>query len=122
MLQDYNQYTGTNQLVDTTLYGLPDAFSQGSGGNEDTEVERLLKMNELYKQMAPEWSLYLDSYEGGVDFANSQNLFKHYREDDTIFEGRLRRLHYVNHIEPLISFFTNFIFAETIQLQRRYRR
>lgn len=78
------------------------------------EIERLRREAELYKAYAPDWNLYLAAYEGGSDIATESNLFKHQRENDEDFLDRVKRVHYMNYCEPLVDFFTNFIFAETI--------
>jgi hypothetical protein len=62
----------------------------------------------------PEWELYLSAYEGGPDFCKADNLFKHTRENTEDYIDRVNRLHYLNYCEPLVDFFTNFIFTETI--------
>jgi hypothetical protein len=84
-------------------------------GVENEEIVRLRAKHELWKVYAPEWELYLAAYEGGPDFANGKNLFKHQRENPDDFADRAQRVHYFNYCEPLVDFFTNFIFTETIQ-------
>jgi len=79
------------------------------------EIERLRSTNSIYKELVNEWKLYLASYEGGPDFANRDNLFKHQRENKEDFSDRAKRVHYLNYCAPLVDFFTNFIFSETIQ-------
>lgn len=84
-------------------------------GVENPEIVRLRSRSEMWKVYAPEWDLYLAAYEGGPDFANGKNLFKHQRENPDDFLDRSSRVHYLNYCEPLVDFFTNFIFTETIQ-------
>lgn len=83
--------------------------------NQDPEVERLRGKNDLWKIYAPEWDLYLSAYEGGPDFANAENLEKYQRENPEDFADRCKRVHYLNYCAPLVDFFSNFIFTETIQ-------
>jgi len=93
-----------------------DAFSQ-TGSNapkRDPEIDRLRYCHELWHQYAPRWEFYLSAYNGGEDFATSENLFKHAREAQEDYEERVKRLDNMNYCEPLVSFFTNFIFAESI--------
>lgn len=78
------------------------------------EIDRLRTTHELWRVYAPEWELYLSAYEGGPDFTHENNCFKHVRENQEDFKDRVARLHYLNYCEPLVDFFTNFIFAETI--------
>ena len=78
------------------------------------ELDRLRTSHELYKLYAPEFDLYLSAYEGGNDFTNSKNVRKHARENVEDYKDRTDRVHYINYCEPMISFFTNFIFSESI--------
>jgi flagellar biosynthesis/type III secretory pathway protein FliH len=78
------------------------------------EINRLRQTNELYEAYKPKWDFYLAAYEGGDKFACAENLFKHPREHKDDFEERCKRIHYLNYCEPLVSFFTDFIFGETI--------
>jgi hypothetical protein len=80
----------------------------------DKEVVRLREQNPLFTVYGPEWELYLSAYEGGPDFCKAENLFKHTRENEDDYTDRVNRLHYLNYCEPLVDFFTNFIFTETI--------
>jgi hypothetical protein len=78
------------------------------------EIERLRSSHALYQQYAPEWDMYLAAYEGGPDFANEKRIFKHFRENQDDFTDRANRLHYINYCDQIVDFYTNFIFAETI--------
>lgn len=84
-------------------------------GYVNPEIIRLRTKNPLWNIYAPEWQMYLEAYEGGPDFACARNLFKHQRENPDDFSDRANRVHYFNYCEPLVDFFTNFIFTETIQ-------
>lgn len=81
----------------------------------DNEIKRLRSTHALYDEFAPEWDFYLSAYEGGSSFARRENLFKHARETDEDFNDRVRRLHNLNYCQPLVDFFTNFIFTEPIE-------
>lgn len=80
-----------------------------------TEIKRLRAQNSTWLELQPKWEFYLASYEGGEDFANKSNLFQHVREHEKDFHERSKRIYYDNHIEELVDFFTDFIYAETIQ-------
>lgn len=82
---------------------------------QNAELNRLRFENEDYVEYAPQWSFYLSAYEGGPEFASSRNLFKHTRETQFDFDDRCKRLHNLNYCEPLVDFFTNFIFSEVIE-------
>jgi hemoglobin-like flavoprotein len=79
------------------------------------EIARLRSTCELYDEYKPDWDFFLSAYEGGTKFINDSNLFKHSREQEEDFKDRVKRAHYMNYCEPLVDFFTDFIFAETIQ-------
>lgn len=79
------------------------------------EIKRLRATNPIYDSYAPLWKFYLEAYEGGPDFANGENLFKHQREHEQDFIDRAKRVYYHNFCFPLVDFFTTFIFTETIE-------
>jgi hypothetical protein len=93
-------------------------LSDGDTSQEEKdkkEIERLRSQHLLYEEYLPEWALYLSAYEGGPSFTHTSNLFKHVRETDDDYYQRVKRLHYLNYCAPLVDFFSNFIFADTIQ-------
>lgn len=85
-----------------------------STGSASDEVKRLRAKNPLWIEYAEKWNFYLSAYQGGDEFACRENLFKHTRETDEDFNDRVKRLHNLNYCEPLVDFFTNFIFSESI--------
>lgn len=82
---------------------------------EKNEVKRLRLTHELYDIYDPDWKLYLAAFEGGSAMACEANLWQHFRENDEDYRDRIARLHYMNYCKPLVKFYTNFIFTETIQ-------
>lgn len=82
---------------------------------EDKELQRLRSVNSLYEVCNPRWDFYMEAYQGGEEFANGRNLFKHSRENPRDFDDRCLRIHNMNYCESLVDFFTNFIFADTIE-------
>jgi hypothetical protein len=78
------------------------------------KIEDLRKTHPLWDQFSPEWSFYLSAYEGGSDFATAENIHKHPREHEDDFNDRVKRVHNLNYCEPLVEFFTSFIFSESI--------
>jgi hypothetical protein len=77
-------------------------------------LARLRSKHPLYEKYEPLWKMYLDTFEGGPCMAQDVYLHKHVREADEDYEERLKRVHYTNYCEPLTTFFTDFIFTETI--------
>lgn len=110
-------------LVKTTENGLATmgVYPAVSGNTSDVkpsdkqEIERLQSQHPDYMAYKPLWDLYVAAYEGGPSFCTEHNLFKHTRETSQDFDDRVKRMHYMNYCEPLVDFFTTFIFAETIQ-------
>lgn len=83
---------------------------------ELAEINRLRSTHHLYDAYLSDWEFYVEAYEGGKSFSrNEKNLHKHPREHKDDYKERLKRSHYLNYCEPLVDFFTAFIFAETIQ-------
>lgn len=83
-------------------------------GADESEIKRLRSVHPYYASMVDEWNFFLSAYEGGKEFAGGDNLFKHIRENQEDFEERVRRCHNLNYCEPIVDFFTNFIFSEPI--------
>lgn len=110
-------------MATQTLEVNGDMVSQGAeqvlnsaslSANNKKEFERLQATHELYTLYAKNWDFYLAAYEGGDKFANEQNIFRHPREHEDDWRERVKRAHYHNYCERLVDFFTDFIFAETI--------
>lgn len=84
-------------------------------GKIDEQIKALRQTHDLWDKYAPRWAFYLSAYEGGEEFACPKNIFKHTRENGSDYDDRVLRLHNINYCEPLTSFFTNFIFSESIE-------
>lgn len=82
---------------------------------QSSEIKRLRRTSPLWDEYSGQWSFYLSAYEGGPDFACGENIFKHIRENQEDFNDRVKRLHNINYCEPIIDFYTNFIFTESIE-------
>lgn len=94
---------------------IPANYNPNIQQGDDPRVKELRSTCEAYETHKKQWGFYLDSYEGGQDFAASaENLFKHLRETPEDFTDRTNRAYNTNYCEPIIDFFTNFIFSETI--------
>lgn len=92
-----------------------DLLIPGPGGEENDELKRLRSVHPSYAENIILWNFYLSSYEGGPAFAKEENLHKHAREDATDFTARVKRIHYINHIHPMVDYFTDFLYGECIQ-------
>lgn len=92
-----------------TVYKPVDEF-----GGDSVELKRLRATHAVYQIYMSHWNLCMSAYEGGPEFANEMNIFRHFRENEDDFRDRTRRLHYINYCEQLVDFYTNFIFSETI--------
>jgi hypothetical protein len=98
----------------TQYVDFPSVASGKKSPVQDEVIERLRAQHPMYQKYSPLWGFYLSAYEGGEEFANAKNLFKHSRENQEDYDSRVDRLHNLNYCEPLVDFFTNFIFSETI--------
>lgn len=78
------------------------------------EIKRLETTHPMYEQYKTEWEFYLAAYEGGTKMANEKMIFRHPREHEDDWRERVKRSHYHNYCERLVDFFTDFIYAETI--------
>lgn len=85
-----------------------------SNSPSKTELDILNSTNPLYEEYKDSWSFYLDAYEGGYDFISNSNIFSHIRENPDDYKDRVRRAVYFNYMQPLVNFFSNFIFSEEI--------
>ncbi len=102
-------------MLNTVMIPLPFSNSQnGTKDDDNPEIKKLRITHTDWQTYSPLWKFYLSAYEGGESFANSKNLFKHSRENQEDFNARIDRLHNMNYCEPLVDFFTNFIFSESI--------
>lgn len=81
---------------------------------DDAKITQLRSTHELWKGLSDQWAFYVKAYEGGSDFACRENLFKHLRENALDYDDRVKRLHNTNYCDQLVDFYTNFIFAESI--------
>lgn len=79
-----------------------------------TPIEELNTTNPLYDTFKDSWDFYLNSYEGGNDFISNANIFSHTRENPDDYKDRIKRAVYFNYMQPLVNFFSNFIFSEEI--------
>lgn len=108
-------------VVDSSPVDFSSAMDTNLGGDSNNqanvreEIKRLSTTHPLYADYYPLWQFYLSAFEGGTSFANADNLHKHMRENQEDFKSRCERIHYTNYCAPLTTFFTDFIFSDTIQ-------
>lgn len=77
-------------------------------------LDKLRSKHEHYDIFHSKWAFYMDSFEGGEDFITEKNIFRHVRENIDDHRDRVERAVYLNYVQPLVSFFSNFIFSEEI--------
>jgi hypothetical protein len=102
-------------MVTSTTIALP-AFEPPAVSNEeqDDRIQKLRATHPDWELFNPQWNFFLSAYEGGQAFCTSENIFRHARENQQDYDDRLKRAHNMNYCEPLVDFFTNFIFSESI--------
>lgn len=112
-----SQYIGVPETTDDDS-SIPSGAKKVSGiltGESLKELlARLRSEHPLYTKYKGLWKMYLDTFEGGPCMAQDVYLHKHMREADEDYQERLKRVHYTNYCEPLTTFFTDFIYTETI--------
>lgn len=106
--------TPQTMVLPLTAYG-PEPVRVQDESAQAAELDRLRYTHELYAPYKTLWDFYLSAYEGGSDFAKAENLFKHPRENQEDYNERTLRLHNTNYCEPLVDFFTGFIFNEPVE-------
>ncbi|RKY14273.1 MAG: hypothetical protein DRP82_04305, partial [Planctomycetota bacterium] len=68
-----------------------------------------------YQRMLPQWTFFLDAYEGGFNFsAKPGYLFSHARETAEDRAFRLRRVVYYNYCRSIIDIYTSYIYRREI--------
>jgi hypothetical protein len=82
---------------------------------QNTEIARLRSKSTLYANNVDGWVYYQSAYQGGKRFVNKNTIFRHSREHQKDYDARLERAYYHNLCRPIVDFFGDFIFKETIQ-------
>ena len=74
----------------------------------------LIETHPQYDARKPNWDFFLQSYEGGSHYFTKENIFTHGRELASDYEERLKRAHYQNYTEAVISIYTGHLFKKPI--------
>jgi hypothetical protein len=70
-----------------------------------------------YQKRKENWDFFLQSYEGGSNYFTEENIFTHTREHADDYNWRLKRVHYQNYCESIISVYTGHLFKKPIVRQ-----
>lgn len=72
------------------------------------------RRNKRLEEKRDIFRLIRQSYQGGTDYINKDNLFKFYIEDNLRFEHRLKRSSYTNHTQMLADMLQGFIYTNQV--------
>lgn len=73
------------------------------------------RRHQKLKDKADIWKLIHQSYKGGVDYINKDNLFQYTIEDNKRYTQRLKRADYTNHTQMLINMIAGFINVKKVK-------
>jgi hypothetical protein len=73
------------------------------------------RVHPLYDDNVDLWELYLNSVKGGLNFANSDNVFTHRLENTEDYDAREERLYYLNYSEAIPRLYNTYIFKERVE-------
>lgn len=93
---------------------LPGFGGKALNHGNDERIKELRSVHPSYAKMYDLWEFYASAYEGGQAFVCEKNIFKHIREEERDYTDRVNRAHNLNYCEPIVDFFTNFIYAKPI--------
>ena len=69
------------------------------------------RVNPLYTANSKKWEFYIQSFRGGLDYANG-NLFTHRLENPEDLAHRQQRAYFLNYCRPLPNIYTDYLFRE----------
>ena len=88
--------------------GIGTGAATGSGASTSTIIS---KRHPNYSSWLGKWEFFLESYVGGIDYANN-NLFKYFKEGDTEFSDRKARSYRENHTKRVVDLINTYLFKE----------
>lgn len=101
-------------VTEVPLTQVAPPIEDGATTREQKEIKRLRSVHPDYKENKDHWLFLLQSYEGGPQYVNEDNLFSHLRENDESYDDRKARAHYQNYCSALVDFVPEFIFSQPI--------
>ena len=81
----------------------------------DNLTKSVLRKHPQYQKMERVYKFFEDSYKGGSDYVNADNLFKHTFEDDEGHNARKKRAYFYNYCAPIVHAYNSFIYRQKIQ-------
>jgi hypothetical protein len=73
-------------------------------------VDEFLSGNSTYTAYNEQWKYLFESYTGGEEYRNAQNLIKYTLETPLEYASRLRSAALINHCSSVISVYTSYLF------------
>lgn len=81
----------------------------------DQLTQAVLRKHPQYQRMEKIYKFFEDSYKGGSDYVNANNLFKHTFEDNEGHNDRKKRAYFYNYCAPIVHAYNSFIYRQKIQ-------
>lgn len=80
----------------------------------DEKTQAVLREHPDYQKLKEEYQFFEESYKGGIDYINADNLFQHSFEDKEGFDKRKIRAYYYNYCAPIVNAYNSFIYRQEI--------
>ncbi|MCA9811154.1 MAG: hypothetical protein KC473_12510, partial [Candidatus Dadabacteria bacterium] len=81
---------------------------------EDRLTQAVLRKRAEYRRAERGYRFFEDSYKGGADYVESDNLYMHTFEDGEGFRERKERSYYYNYCAPIVNAYNSFIYRQKI--------
>jgi len=78
----------------------------------ETEIDKIIEPNAVYKSLQGDWQYYLNSYLGGSAYRNAGYLTKYTDEKDTDYSIRVSGTYLDNHCNSVVSVYNSFLFRQ----------
>ena len=77
---------------------------------EDRLTQAVLRKRAEYRKVEKGYRFFEESYKGGADYINSDNLYIHTFEDGEGFRERKERAYFYNYCAPIVNAYNSFIY------------
>jgi len=81
---------------------------------EDRLTQAVLRKRPELRKAERGYRFFEDSYKGGADYVESDNLYMHTFEDGEGFRERKERSYYYNYCAPIVNAYNSFIYRQKI--------
>ena len=81
---------------------------------EDRLTQAVLRKRAEHRKAEKGYRFFEESYKGGADYINSDNLYIHTFEDGEGFRERKERAYYYNYCAPIVNAYNSFIYRQKV--------